>query len=519
VLDNHSETSSGSAPQAGNLRSREMAVALRNGLKMGGSLLLTWSVALIVKLRVPAHLGPVRQGHFGFAESFAAMFFATLGLGIDTHIIKEVAVRPKYASNVIGGVFALRILLSVVLFAAMWAVLWVTGRPREILYAVTVFGLMNLLMAFNATLAAVLQAVSRVDPAVVANIATKIIWGVGLLVGLHYDAPLAVLALPGLVGEVLRVAIMIPAAKQAADLEYRIDVKEVRVALVESAPYFVNSLALGVLSSLGMSVLEFIRVDEREVGWFAAVQNIAYLCGLLTPILFWVVMPLLSRAHARSADEGMAVFRRCLEGVVVAIVPLTVLISAGSDILIHIAFGDKYAPARLGLSILSLVFMMTYMNTMFAMNLIIMRRGWSVTLISVSAVFVTAMLMLVFVPVGGRLVGEGGACAGAAAAVIGSEACVLVAMISRFRTFPLDARNIQVLTQSVGLGVMVLLVDRRLHGLGMARLAVDAALYVIVAFAIGVVRKDDLRRVLHLLRMKGDGAGAPPVASGQTGSG
>jgi O-antigen/teichoic acid export membrane protein len=502
---------------AGNVRSREMAVALRNGLKMGGSLLITWSVALIVKLRVPAHLGPVRQGHFGFAESFAAMFFATLGLGIDTYIIKEVAVRPKHASDVVGGVFVLRVLMSIVLFAAMGVVLRATGRPHEILLAVTVFGMANLLMAINATLGAVLQAVSRVNPAVSSNIATKVIWGVGLLIGLHYDAPLVVLALPGLVAEILRTAMLVPAARREAGLSYRVDIPLVREAVLESVPFFVNSLALGVLSSLGMSTLEFVRVDEREVGWFAAVQNVSYLCMLLSPLLAWVVMPLLSRAYARSAEEGMAVFRRCIEGLVVAIVPVTVLISAGSDVLIRVAFGEKYAPARTALSILSLVFVMTYMNMTLSMVLIIMRRGWSVTVISISAVFITALLMLTLVPIGRHLMGEGGESAGAATAVIGSETCVLIALLSRFREFPLDARNIRALTKSVGLGIGILALDRLLRGIGPGRLAIDAALYVGVALAIGVVHIRDVEHVIRLVRTRGGDVAPVTGVTGVTG--
>jgi O-antigen/teichoic acid export membrane protein len=498
---------------ANRVRTSEIAVALRNGLKMGGSLLITWSVALVVKLHVPARLGPIRQGHFGFAESFATMFFATLGLGIDTHIMKEVAVRPKHASEVVGGVFVLRLLMSAVLFVAMGVVLYVTGRPKEILFAVMVFGAINLIMAMNATLGAVLQAISHVDPAVLANIVTKVIWGVGLLVGLHYNAPLPLLALPGLVGELFRAAIIAPAARSAAALEYRVDVPAVRLALRESFPYFVNTLALGVLSSLGMSVLEFIRVDEREVGWFGADQNLAYLCMLLSPLLFWVVMPLLSRAHARSEEEGMDVFRRCVEGIVIAIAPVTVLISAGSDILIHLAFGAKYAPAHTGLSILSLVFAMTYMNTMLATNLIITGRGWSVTFVSISAVFITGTLMLVFVPIGRHLVGEGGECAGAASAIIGSEVCVLVAMVSRFRTFPFDVRNIQIFTKSAAIGVGVLILDRWLHPIGASRLAIDAAVYAALALALRVVRVEDVRRVANLLRHRADKDSTPLIST------
>jgi O-antigen/teichoic acid export membrane protein len=403
---------------------------------------------------------------------------------------------------VVGGVFALRTLMSLVLFVVMAGVLWVTGRSGEILVTALVFGLINLLTAINATLGIVLNTTARVGHAAASNIAAKVVWGAGILVGLHYNAPLAVLALPGLAGEILRVAVMIPANRREAGLEYRIDVVAVRGAVLESVPFFVNSLALGVLGSLGMSVLEFVRVDDREVGWFAAAQNVAYLCTLLTPLMGWVIMPLLSRAYARSEDEGMVVFRRSVEGLIITIVPITVLMSAGSDVLIHFAFGDKYAPARTGLSILSLVFVMTYLDTMLAMVLIIRRQGWSVTIISISAVFITAILMFMFVPLGRHVIGVGGECAGAAASVIGSEACVLVAMLSRFRTFPLDARDIRVIVKSVALGLFILVVDRQLRFLGAARLLVDGGLYVVLAFAIRVVRVQDIRQLIKLLRLR-----------------
>jgi len=488
----------------GDIRSREMSVALRNGLKMGGSLLITWTVAMIVKFEVPRYLGPVRQGHFGFSESFAAMFFSMLSLGVETHIIKEVAVRPRYASDVIGGVFAIRAFLSVVLLAAMGITLWATGRSPDVVAAALVFGGMNILGSLNGTYGAVLQAISRVEPAVVANILTKVVWGIGLLVALHLGAPLWVLALPAFVGEALRLAIMIPSTRRLAKLEYRINVGEIRKALLESVPYFVNGLALGILNGLGMSVLEYIRKDEREVGWFAADQNLGYLCMLLSPILFWVVMPLLSRAQARSKEEGIEVFRRCLEGIVVAIIPITVLISAGADILVRFAFRAAYLPAATGLSILSLVFIMTYMNMMFAMNLIVTGRGWSVTVISICSVFVSATLNLLFVPLGRHLLGEGGECAGAAASVIGSEAFVVIAMLTRFETLPLDARNLATGGKSVAIGALILILNHYIRGLGPVRLVLEALLYVALAFVLRVVRVRELAHVVSLVRKRGE---------------
>jgi O-antigen/teichoic acid export membrane protein len=495
------------------VRRREWAVALRNGAKMGGSLLITWSVALVVKLRVPALLGPIRQGHFGFADSFAAMFFAVLGLGIDVHIMKEVAVRPKYASDVVGGVLVLRVLMSLLIFPVMALVLWRTGRSGEILVAVLVFGVGYHLTSVNATLGAVLQANSRVGPAVIANIVTKIAWGAGLLLALHFNASLAFLALPFLVGEALRAAILMPAVRAVAGLQFRIDVKALWAALVESMPYFINGLALGIVGNLVMSVLEFVRKDEREVGWFNAVQNLASLCMLLSPLLFWVVMPLLARAQARSEEEGMMVFRRSLEALIVAIAPITVLISAGADFLIHIAFGQKYASAATGLSILSLVFVMTYSNMMVATHLTILKKGWSVTVISISSIFVTSLFMLIFVPLGRRLLGEGGECAGAASAVIGSEAVVVIAMLTRYPRLPLDERNIRVFAKTAATAAVTLLLNHQLRFLGpILRLVIDASVYAGLALALGLVRIQDIKFAIRLIRRRGGDETTAPAA-------
>jgi hypothetical protein len=109
--------------------------------------------------------------------------------------------------------------------------------------------------------------------------------------------------------------------------------------------------------------------------------------------------------------------------------------------LVRVAFGDAFAPATTGLSILSLVFVMTYVDTTLATAQAVVGKGWSVTLVSAGSVLVDAALVVVFVPIGRHLLGTGGECAGAAASVIATEVFVLVAMVSRFEAPPLDGRT------------------------------------------------------------------------------
>ncbi|MFT3925212.1 MAG: hypothetical protein QM778_21930 [Myxococcales bacterium] len=502
VEESRPPSSPAAAPDAppGVQRSNEVAVAIRNGLRLGSSLILTWAVALIVKLQIPAYLGPIRQGHFAFAESFATMFFSLITLGVDTYVTKEVPARPAYASEFIGGVFALRVVLWVALLGAMAVTLIWTGRSDEILATAMVFGAAQFLASVNGTLAAVLQAVSQVGRLAVVSVFCKVIWGAGLLAGLLTNAPMWVLAAPMAASELLKTVVLVPAARSAASLRYRINMKAARDALTSSVPFFVNTVAIIFGNYLALSALEFIRREEREVGWFAASQNIAGLATLLTPLLTSVVMPMLSRAQARSSDEMIKLLRRCIEGLLIVTAPGTVFISAGADVLVDLAFGAEYAPAALGLSILSLVFLMMYMNFMLACALILMDRGWTVTLTSIFSVCGLAALMLVCVPLGRHWFGIGGECAGAALAVIVSESAVVAVMLTRFKDSPLDGRNIAVLTKSVLISAMVLVLNHFIHDMGPVRLVIVMIAYLVLAWALRVIQPAEVVKAIKLLK-------------------
>ena len=114
---------------------RDLGVAFRNALKLGGSLLGTWAVALVVRFQLPRLMGPERFGAFNFADSASVVVFTFLGFGVDTYIQKEIAVRPEHASDFFGAVVVLRAAAGVLLLGGFLAFLHLTGRGGEILEA------------------------------------------------------------------------------------------------------------------------------------------------------------------------------------------------------------------------------------------------------------------------------------------------------------------------------------------------------------------------------------------------
>jgi O-antigen/teichoic acid export membrane protein len=209
----------------------------------------------------------------------------------------------------------------------------------------------------------------------------------------------------------------------------------------------------------------------------------------------------------------LRIMRRVVDGLVIVIAPVTVLISVSADLTIKLVFHEKYAPAAAGLSILSMVFSVTYINMMLSMSLTVLGRGWSVTMISLGAIVAMALFMVGCVPLGRFLFHEGGECAGAAMAVIGSEVCVVLALLSRFRPFPLDRRNIEVCSKAIAIALAVIFTDRILRGIGHIRLVVDAALYAGLALRTGLVRMEEIRRGIRILRRQSTEGEPPPSSS------
>jgi O-antigen/teichoic acid export membrane protein len=469
----------------------DLTVAFLNVLKLGGSLIATWTVSLMIKFQIPRHLGPERFGALNFSDNFAGTFFVLLDLGVDVYIMREVSVRPKHASDFFGGVLALRVALSVALLIAMASTLRLTHRSAEIQGAALVFGVALLATNMNNTLAALLHASTRVGQLALSNVLAKAVWGAGLLVVVHHQTSLFVLVVPMLLAEMCRTAMLVPIVRRTLDLQYRVDVKAVKEVIIRSLPIFMNSAALNLGGRVNVTILEFISAP-RELGWFSAVQQLSSLAMLLSPIVIWVLTPLMSRAKARSDDEVFAILRHVIEGIVVAIVPLTLLLGLGADLWIRLALKEPFVPATLSMRILSPVFVLTYLSMILAISLMVLDRPWSLTMISAISALLAPVLVFFLVPLGHRWFGTGGQAAGAAAAVILCESCVVVMCFYKVGVRAVDRRSVVVIGKTLGAAVAVILLDHFERGIGNVRLVLDMVAYAAIVLATRALRIGDM---------------------------
>ncbi len=478
---------------------RDAVIALRSALSLGASLLCTWSLALLVRVILPRWLGPETFGAFTFADGFTATFFIVLGLGVETYIQKEIPVRPAHASDFFGGVIVLRVVMAVLLLGCMMLALTAMHRSALVHGLVLVFGAGQFLLAINTSLGSLLQASRAVGGLALVNVFAKVIWGAGVLLALFLGLGLAALAGAFVLGELLRLVVLLPLAKKHVGLKLRVDLGAVRRLVVASLPYYLTLIACTVYARVDVTMLSLLSTD-CEIGWYGAASNFAALALLASPLVGWVLMPMMARAAARSPEDLYRLLRRAIEAALLIALPLSLLTGLGADVWVRVVFGKAYGPAVLTLHVLAPVFLFTYVAMLAATSLVLLGQAWRVATLSMLGLVINPALDLLLVRWSSRAFGPGGAGAGAAVALFATEAFVATAMVATVGRSAFDRRSTRAIGVAVAAAFAVVALDRLLAPLGAARLLVDLCAWFALAVAFGAIRPSSLPTILRAFR-------------------
>nr|WP_225937496.1 exopolysaccharide biosynthesis flippase [Myxococcus sp. RHSTA-1-4] len=484
--------------------SHEAVGAVRNGLQLGGSLLVTYAIAMGVRFLLPAHLGPERFGSFNWADSFSAVFFIATHLGLEMYIRKEVTRRPAHASDFFGTTLLLRLGLTVVLMGVLALVMAHDAHTPEVRNLVYVFAVAQSLIVVNASVAALLHAKGKVAGLSVSNIVTKLVWGGGLFVVAWAGLPLPWLAVPLLASEAVKLAVGWYLARVHMGLTFKVDLPATGKVLKASLPFFLTGAALATNGRLDVMILG-MKASHEEVGFYGAAWNIAGLTFFLNPVFGWVLMPLASRAAERSEEELTRLIRRAMEGTLAVTVPMMMLIVMGAPLWVGL-MGGQFGPSTLSLRLLSPLFVLAFVTMNAGLWLTMTNREWWVTITNVTgSLLLSPVLNLVLVPFMHRTLGDGGGAAATATALLLMEVLVTFSLMGRMGRAAFDPRLLAMVGKTAAVCLAIVVVDQTvLAPLNpWVRLAIEAVLYVVGVLAIGAVRPAEVLQVLRVARRRG----------------
>jgi O-antigen/teichoic acid export membrane protein len=361
---------------------------------------------------------------------------------------------------------------------------------------VLVLGLAQLLINLNLTFAAFLQSAGAVGGLSLLNVVVKVVWGLAVVVALSLGGSLLSVGAVVLGAEVLRTAVLGVLVRRHFGLRLRINVRASGAVLLVSLPFYLQALAQTVYARIDVSIMSFVTTNV-EVGWYAAATSLTGLAMLLSPLIGWVLLPLSSRAAARSDEELTLVFRRSTELILTLAFPVSLFLWLGADTIVALAFGAAYEPAAASLRVLAPTFLLTYLTIIESSILVRLDRGWALMWISLGGMVIAPPLNFWFIRVGLREFGRGGAGLGAAAATTVTEFVTVAAMTWLLGSRIIDRRGAVMLAKTVGASAAVVVVDRVLTPLGPWRLLVDGVVYVLLVVGSGAA---DVRSWVKALR-------------------
>lgn len=468
-------------------RRNEVVRAIKNAVKLGTSLLFTWAIGLVLRLYIPRFLGPDRFGALNFADAFAATAFVFIDLGITTYVRKEIAVRPKQASEFIGGVVITRVALTFLLYAGMELILRLTHRSPEIRLLVYVFGLGQFFIVGSSLSSALLHATGNVNEMSVVTMVTKVVWAACLGAALVFRLDLWVFALALCLSEGLKSSVLYYYARKYLELEFHFDAKATWRALAGGMPFYVSGIATAIYNRIDVSILGVLTTD-REVGWYGASVTLAGLTMLLAPLIGWVLMPLLSRAAKQSDEELFSLSRRSLELILTVAICASFAMVIGADFWIVTVFGQAFAPAIRPMQLLSIAHVLMYASIIYWCILTMLERTWRVTAVFLIGLVVNPTLNFLIIRPGVRILGDGGGGTAAAASTLITELLIVGALASMAGRRGIDRRLVFSVGKLVGVAALIITADRLWFvGFGPIRLAIEIVVFPVVALLTGAL--------------------------------
>jgi len=294
-------------------------------------------------------LGPADAGQYYLAVVVIGWVDIWINFGLNTLVTREVARERERANAYLANTVALRVGLW---FTSLFLLLGFFGfrhltRPLDVrtIWAIVLFAMGLLPSNISAGLSAVLNAYERMEvPAAIATFTTLLrvtLGALALILGAGYVGLAAVsivvnLATLGALVYLVNKTLFKPRWTFDRDLAKRM--------LAEAWPLMINLLMATLFFKMAVLLVEWIIDEPRALGWYSTAYKYVDAVQLVPAYFTLAIFPLISRYAEDAHDSLRRAYFLAIKLLTVFAIPLALIISGLSSVLISILGGSQYLP-------------------------------------------------------------------------------------------------------------------------------------------------------------------------------
>lgn len=376
------------------------------------------SVLAIIAARM---LGASGLGEWSYAMALGGflMFFEDAGIGL--FVTREFTKDTEKKKEVFGTALVLKLIL---LGAATLLILGVGPFISSIPEASTILPVVAIVLIFD-SLRGFFFSISRAEEKMHVESRTQLITsllvvGFGLLFLLISPTPLSLALGYALGGAIGFLIIFLSVRKYIPNLISSFSKKLFKHIFFSAWPFTILAISNVVMFNTDTLLLgKFSNVTE--VGWYNAATRIVQIFYIIPALFSVVTFPVLVKKATGPGGLKFAL-RKSLLLMTVVMIPLILVLTLGSTLIINTVFGKEYAPAALPLAIMAFSFIPVFIGTMLNNAVFALDKQKKFVLPNIVGIIMNAGLNLILIP---RLHATGAAIA----TVISLSAVTLITVI------------------------------------------------------------------------------------------
>lgn len=306
-------------------------------------------LSMVVGAWCARYLGPSNYGELSYVLAYIVFFQSAARLGLDSIVIREIALKPDESGIILGTVLWCRVCISVFL-AILSILLMILINPDEIIsQTLTTILSLTILLQCADVFDLWFQSQSKNKPIVIAKTVAYLISSIVKVLLIVTKASLIWFALAWLIESAIgAIALILTFSKYKVRLNFSL--QKAKVLLHEAWPYLLSGLGIIIYMRIDQIMLKSMA-GSAEVGIYTAGIAPSEAWYFIAGVLLVALSPLTANKKSLSYDEYHNFLSHIFSLLWIIGFAITLFILIFSEWIIFILFGLNYSRSSTVLSI------------------------------------------------------------------------------------------------------------------------------------------------------------------------
>lgn len=360
--------------------------------------IIRYLFSFVFVVYIARYLGTEGFGLLSFVIASISILGVVIDLGMNSLMVRNVAVDKSLAGKYLGNILLIKIILTILIFGALFSVIVLGSYPLETVEIVLFIGLSVIVTIFTSVFTNIFQSHEKMQYLAIGDIIRSILMLVGAFFIISLNGDVVVVA------SVYFYANLVVFVYSLFVVLWKFVKPRIEIDLGFWKKIFCDSLPMG---GMAICFLIYFRVDtvmlgfmkgDVAVGLYNASYRLIDATMMIPSLVMTVVFPVLSRYHGQGRESFLLVYEKSFKFLLYLGILMAIVVSLLSPLIIDIVYGDAFLESAGALRILIWASTMLFVSSVLGSVLVAAHKQMFGFYVNLATIFINVFLNLMIIP-------------------------------------------------------------------------------------------------------------------------